>query len=739
MSVMDVLDHPSNPVLQNAAQPQLFPYASSISSSASSSTSSIFSADALSFQSSASSVTLSSIDLGSESGCRTKLSSLGLDGNNNQCSQATRAHVINPPEAPLPAELRQNPRRTCNAVANGLASGIACTRPPQLVRQCERKDTFVDNLVDSASQIVETIWPLSVVSRDSTGNRGVLPLRIFIQETLRRSRTSYSTLQVALYYLILIKNCVPKMNFTTEQPRDSTYPRAMQCGRRMFLAALILASKYLQDRNYSARAWSKISGLSTAEINQNEWAFLEAVNWKLHISEPVFQRWTDIVLKYTPRPGDSSNGEGLRWAEIIPKLTPELNTIELNGGPLFNSLRCDFFFSNGALSACPPSLSDRPSPAFSHNDQRAPTYHRDVPSALEPTPRMNYPNVTLPSLPKLGLLPTPQMTPQANVSRTPTVGVSGFGSTRPSIGAVLSQAQSRSIQHATLDRRPSVCLSRKESFDSSRSGRRSSLARSASSSSSPESMVSDVPSVTSSQSTRSSRSSSISSVTSVSCAPVRPRLARRATRQCMRSYPSCLKESRKTLSIATPINELDSPNICTSPEQFVSTSFNIPDLTNFSLKSSDNLSEAHEAARGLCELSGAFPRPTLARSHSSLSSISMSSGSELMSPGQQSRKRGRTDSMDACLQHTVRHLMSAEGRRLEDDGNVVIPDKHVAESFLLPQPHASSFRPTLPTHQSLPARPGSLIRGCGGQDAAKFLWGLQNGVTFSSDTINVLD
>src|SRR3954452_16258312 len=109
---------------------------------------------------------------------------------------------------------------------------------------------------DSASQIVETIWPLSVVALRSDsplGCKGVLPLRTFIQETLRGSRTSYSTLQVALYYLILIKAHVPKHDFTMEQPEDIASLRALQCGRRMFLAALILASKYLQDRNYSAR------------------------------------------------------------------------------------------------------------------------------------------------------------------------------------------------------------------------------------------------------------------------------------------------------------------------------------------------------------------------------------------------------------------------------------------------------------------------------------------------------
>lgn len=117
--------------------------------------------------------------------------------------------------------------------------------------------------------------------------------------------------------------------------------RAKQCGRRMFLAALILASKYLQDRNYSARAWSKISGLNTQEININEMAFLDAVNWKLHISETNFQKWTDLVLKYTSdhtpspispiRPSSWTDEEERKkeWCELILTLTPDLIEVEL--------------------------------------------------------------------------------------------------------------------------------------------------------------------------------------------------------------------------------------------------------------------------------------------------------------------------------------------------------------------------------------------------------------------------
>src|SRR5690348_10878551 len=149
--------------------------------------------------------------------------------------------------------------------------------------------------------MVEVIWPCSVPHcPQDAGRPGVLPLRTFIQETLRRSRTSFSTLQVALYYLILIKAHVPRWDFTMEQRDDSPSSRALQCGRRMFLAALILASKYLQDRNYSARAWSRISGLDTLEINQNEMAFLLAVNWNLHVTEEIYKRWADCVNKFTP-------------------------------------------------------------------------------------------------------------------------------------------------------------------------------------------------------------------------------------------------------------------------------------------------------------------------------------------------------------------------------------------------------------------------------------------------------
>ncbi|KAI4720302.1 hypothetical protein E4T48_03479 [Aureobasidium sp. EXF-10727] len=318
---------------------------------------------------------------------------------------------------PVPPEQRRHPRRS---------QGNVLQKPPTLVRQKERKATFVDGLVDSAAQMVEVIWPLSVAPCKPQAG-GVLSLRRYIEETLRRSRTSYSTLQVALYYLVLIMPCVPKSDFTMQQSVDSPSVRALQCGRRMFLAALILASKYLQDRNYSAKAWSKMSGLKVAEINTNERAFLEAVNWKLHLPEPLFKRWTEVVLRYTPgqapppagqiKDNDSSDDdEPLTWKDIIPQLTPDLELV-----------------APTASEAADRSRSESPVSTYT-----------TLPSYLEPQPEVR------PPTPILGVsyLPTPRSTPPPALAPAVSIGsvemcnVVGKFSRRSSFGSQVSSVLS---------------------------------------------------------------------------------------------------------------------------------------------------------------------------------------------------------------------------------------------------------------------------------------------------------
>ena len=84
--------------------------------------------------------------------------------------------------------------------------------------------------------------------------------------------------------------------FAVSKSRDEVLAA---CGRRMLLAAIILAGKVLEDRSYSNRAWSKITGLSIKEINANELAFLRVLDHELFIPVPNFQLCESILARKT--------------------------------------------------------------------------------------------------------------------------------------------------------------------------------------------------------------------------------------------------------------------------------------------------------------------------------------------------------------------------------------------------------------------------------------------------------
>lgn len=565
-------------------------------------------------------------------------------------------------------------------------------------------------MLDTTTLMIETIWPLSILSctRENTlgKDQNLIGLRVFVQEVLRRSKTSYSTLQVALYYLVLIQSCIPKHDFTMEQAEDSASCRAMQCGRRMFLAALILASKYLQDRNFSARAWSKISGLKTFEINTNEMAFLAAVNWKLHIPEPVYNRWTDIVFKYSPSSQSSSPSRSLTsnmWKAIIPHLTPDLDQVPFGGATICNN-------SGYKEAESPPatSIPFRPT-VLAHsevNEHRAiPFTISSIPRTLEPSPLgIEIKGHTLPSLPRLGLLPTPSMTPHAGPFCAPAASTFNPFSGRSSMSIAMAQAQTNSLARSTLDNPNFWKPTLPDPFPTS--ARRSSLAQSVYSVSSPESMVSDF-------SARSSRSSSISSVASSSCALPQPRLAVQATRRCANLKLASQKDTYRGFIRLSPSEDNPWEALTSSPDQIENDYFSRPIHHNSVLEEktasdSDSTPSAstREAAAALRDLALnhlVLPNPAgmlnsrkRERSHSIQPTDRDSNIPEsvMNAPYPFSRKRERTLSSELSVQAHVRDLIAprcagdvstSSSRRGSEDDGTVLADTRLADSFLVPE------------------------------------------------------
>ncbi|KAG6885978.1 hypothetical protein C0993_006905 [Termitomyces sp. T159_Od127] len=214
---------------------------------------------------------------------------------------------------------------------------------------------------------------LSTLESDIAGASGsrtnLVPIKSFVHEVLRRSRTSGCVLQTALCYLEAIRAKVPELvraektgegiqgevdrsdwitpatpeelererefmdsdidtgnmvsdsslaptvrvddishndnfsqslehlradNIVTNHQKHSSasklpplppLPSPLLCPRRAFLASLILASKFTQDKCYSNRAWAKLSGLPPREIGRCERALGEALDWRLWVGK----------------------------------------------------------------------------------------------------------------------------------------------------------------------------------------------------------------------------------------------------------------------------------------------------------------------------------------------------------------------------------------------------------------------------------------------------------------------
>lgn len=119
----------------------------------------------------------------------------------------------------------------------------------------------------------------------------VVNTQAFVRHLLKRSRATRSTLQLAIFYLFRIRPHITKR---------SQFDPIVKCGRRMFLAALICAHKYLYDNTFTNASWAKISKLPVKEINQAERALLEMLDYRLYVSTELYQKFEAQLREAIP-------------------------------------------------------------------------------------------------------------------------------------------------------------------------------------------------------------------------------------------------------------------------------------------------------------------------------------------------------------------------------------------------------------------------------------------------------
>ncbi|CUA71212.1 hypothetical protein RSOLAG22IIIB_04516 [Rhizoctonia solani] len=140
------------------------------------------------------------------------------------------------------------------------------------------------NQVTTAQSALPTP-PASPTPRTSVPAIAPHVMHWFIVELLRRSHTSAPVIRAALEY---ITRAAPEIRRAIADSDDesSAMDSPLLDPRRVYLAAIILGSKFLLDRTYTNKTWAGVSGLEALEVGRCERALAEALQWRLWIGGP---------------------------------------------------------------------------------------------------------------------------------------------------------------------------------------------------------------------------------------------------------------------------------------------------------------------------------------------------------------------------------------------------------------------------------------------------------------------
>ncbi|CAO3599586.1 unnamed protein product [Absidia cylindrospora] len=105
----------------------------------------------------------------------------------------------------------------------------------------------------------------------------------FCLQVLTATQLSESAVFLALKYIANLLESNPSI----EGAEGSEY--------RLFIVALMLANKFLDDNTFTNKTWSEVSGMKVQDLNIMESEFLEALEYHLFVREEEYMTWKSIL------------------------------------------------------------------------------------------------------------------------------------------------------------------------------------------------------------------------------------------------------------------------------------------------------------------------------------------------------------------------------------------------------------------------------------------------------------
>ncbi|KAJ2512691.1 hypothetical protein GGI11_004653 [Coemansia sp. RSA 2049] len=138
----------------------------------------------------------------------------------------------------------------------------------------------------------------------------LLPFQTFCYELLRSTQIAVPIVMLTLLYVHKFKQRFPGLH----GGNGSEY--------RVFVVALMLASKYLEDNTFTTLTWSEVSHLPARELTIMQRDFLIALDHRLHVPEPEFNAWINrLQTIIVGEPLIAGKGSGISL--VAPQVSTE--------------------------------------------------------------------------------------------------------------------------------------------------------------------------------------------------------------------------------------------------------------------------------------------------------------------------------------------------------------------------------------------------------------------------------
>ncbi|KAL0578204.1 hypothetical protein V5O48_003779 [Marasmius crinis-equi] len=180
-------------------------------------------------------------------------------------------------------------------------------------------DKVVDRIIECVLDAVDYALNRSQPRRESFRHTR---FTAFVKNVIKRTKAAMAVLLVTLVY---VERAKPHLEISDEE----------WASERIFLGALIVASKYVNDYSFRNTHWGISTGIfGKRDVERIEREFLAVLDWELRFDE------TDVLIQYYPLAPNQVSPSSLLCIEP-PKTAPVLSTQAFIAEPYYQTFPSD--------------------------------------------------------------------------------------------------------------------------------------------------------------------------------------------------------------------------------------------------------------------------------------------------------------------------------------------------------------------------------------------------------------